>query len=36
MPIYYYVNAYLYRDNVKGIPRNPRNMVNFKSFYVEK
>lgn len=36
LPVYYYVNAYLHRDNVKGIPQNPRNMVNFKSFYVER
>ncbi len=36
LPVYYYVNAYLFRDNVKGIPTHARNMVNFKSFYVEK
>jgi oligopeptide transport system substrate-binding protein len=36
LPVYYYVNAYLSRPNVRGIPQNPRNMFNFKSFYVEK
>jgi oligopeptide transport system substrate-binding protein len=36
IPIYYYVNTYLFRDNVKGIPLDKRNMVNFKSVYVEK
>ncbi|HEV7302036.1 MAG TPA: peptide ABC transporter substrate-binding protein [Tepidisphaeraceae bacterium] len=36
LPMYYYVNSYLHRDNVKGIPQNVRNMVSFKSFYVER
>lgn len=36
LPVYYYVNASLFRSNVKGIPQNPRNMFNFKSFHVEK
>lgn len=34
IPVYYYVGAYLFRDNVKGIPLNPRNMLNFKSVQV--
>jgi oligopeptide transport system substrate-binding protein len=34
IPVYYYVSAYLFRDNVKGIPLNPRNMINFKSVEV--
>lgn len=36
IPIYFYNSAYLFRDNVKGIPLNPRMMLNFKSVYVEK
>jgi oligopeptide transport system substrate-binding protein len=36
IPIYYYVNSYLFRENVKGLPMNVRNMVNFKSIYVER
>jgi len=31
IPLYYYVNAYLFRDNVSGVPLNPRNMVMFKA-----
>ena len=31
IPIYYYVNVYLFRDNVSGVPLNPRNMVIFKA-----
>ncbi len=27
IPLYHYVSAYLIRENVKGIPLNPRNMV---------
>ncbi len=34
IPIYHYVNTYLFRDNVRGIPLHPRNMVNFKSIEV--
>jgi len=31
IPLYHYVNKYAFRDNVKGIPMNPRNMVMFKT-----
>jgi oligopeptide transport system substrate-binding protein len=31
IPIYHYVNVYLFRDNVSGVPLNPRNMVMFKA-----
>jgi oligopeptide transport system substrate-binding protein len=27
MPLYYYVDSYMFRDNVKGVPLNPRNMI---------
>lgn len=30
IPLFHYVNKYVMRDNVKGIPLNPRNMVIFK------
>lgn len=30
IPLYHYVNKYVMRDNVKGVPLNPRNMVIFK------
>lgn len=30
IPLFHYVNKYVFRDNVKGIPLNPRNMVVFK------
>jgi len=30
LPLFHYVNKYVMRDNVKGIPLNPRNMVVFK------
>ncbi len=30
LPMYFYVNKYVMRDNVSGIPLNPRNMVVFK------
>jgi oligopeptide transport system substrate-binding protein len=30
IPLFHYVNKYAMRDNVKGIPLNPRNMVEFK------
>lgn len=36
IPIYYYVNAYLYRDNVRGIALNPRNMVMLQSISVDR
>ncbi len=36
LPMYTYVVCYLYRDNVKGIPLNPREMLNFKSVEVVK
>ena len=35
IPLYHYVNKYAFRDNVHGIPLNPRNMVVFKSLYVD-
>ena len=28
IPVYYYTSAYLFRDNVRGIPLNPRMMLN--------
>jgi oligopeptide transport system substrate-binding protein len=31
LPIFGYVNCYMYRDNVSGVPLNPKNMVMFKS-----
>ncbi len=31
LPIYTYVNAYLYRDDIHGIPLNSRAMIMFKS-----
>lgn len=31
IPLFYYVNVYLFRDNVTGIPLDPRNMVMFKA-----
>lgn len=34
LPVYFYVNAYLFRANVKGIPLNPRDLLNFKSVEV--
>ena len=36
LPIYYIVNTYMFRDNVKGLNTNPRNTIIFKSVYVEK
>jgi len=36
IPIYYYNNAYLYRDNVSGIPNDARSMVMFQSLRVVK
>ncbi|HEY8666809.1 MAG TPA: peptide ABC transporter substrate-binding protein, partial [Tepidisphaeraceae bacterium] len=36
IPIYSYVNVDMSRPNVKGIPRSPRNMINFKSVEVER
>ena len=34
LPIYTYVACYLFRDNVKGIPLNPRQMLVLKSVEV--
>ncbi len=34
LPIYYYTNRYVYRDNVKGLYLNPRSQIMFKSIYV--
>jgi oligopeptide transport system substrate-binding protein len=34
-PLYYLTNQYLFRDEVKGINTNPRNMTMFKGVYVE-
>lgn len=34
--IYNYVNKYMFRPNVKGVSLNARNMVMFKSVYVER
>jgi oligopeptide transport system substrate-binding protein len=34
IPMYTYMNAYLFRDNVKGLPLAPNAMVMFKSIYV--
>lgn len=36
IPLYYYVNASLFRDNVKGITMNARNMVMLKNVWVER
>jgi oligopeptide transport system substrate-binding protein len=34
IPLYDYVNAYMFRDNVRGIPLNPRAMMMFKDIVV--
>jgi ABC-type oligopeptide transport system substrate-binding subunit len=36
IPLYYLTNQYLFRDNVKGINLNPRNMTMLKGVYVER
>ncbi|MDB5172034.1 MAG: hypothetical protein JWN51_807 [Phycisphaerales bacterium] len=36
LPIYAYVNSYMFRDNVTGLPLNPRAMVMFKSIEVKR
>ncbi len=36
IPLYHYVNASLFRENVTGIPLNPRGMVMFKSIKVNR
>jgi oligopeptide transport system substrate-binding protein len=36
LPIYSYVNSYLFRDNVTGLPLNSRAMVMFKSIEVKR
>jgi oligopeptide transport system substrate-binding protein len=35
-PLYYLTNQYLFRDEVKGVNTNPRNMTMFKGVYVER
>lgn len=35
IPVYDYVNVYMFRDNVHGIATNPRNMVMFNAIGVE-
>lgn len=35
IPVYHYVNAYMFRGNVKGIPLHPRNMVMLHAISVE-
>jgi oligopeptide transport system substrate-binding protein len=32
IPLYHYVNTYMFRDDVKGIPLNPRQTTLFKAF----
>jgi len=34
IPIYFYVNYYLLKDNIQGLYENPRNMQNFKAIEV--
>ena len=34
IPIYFYVNYYLLKDNIQGLYENPRNMQNFKAIDV--
>jgi oligopeptide transport system substrate-binding protein len=36
IPLYYLTNQYLFRDDVKGINLNPRNMTMLKGVYVER
>jgi oligopeptide transport system substrate-binding protein len=36
IPVYYYVNVYMFRDNVKGITMDARNMVMFNAVEVGK
>jgi oligopeptide transport system substrate-binding protein len=36
IPLYHYVNKFAFRDNVKGIYMNSRNMVMFKDISVER
>jgi oligopeptide transport system substrate-binding protein len=36
LPIYTYVGCYLYKDNVYGIPLNPRQMLSLKSVEVKR
>lgn len=35
VPLYHYVNAYLFRQNVKGLYMDPRNMVMFQTIKAE-
>lgn len=36
IPLYYYVNVTLHRDNVKGIVNNPKNLIVWKDVFVER
>jgi len=36
MPLYHYVNAYLFRDQVKGLYTHPRNTVMLKAVEVQR
>jgi oligopeptide transport system substrate-binding protein len=36
IPVYYYVNKFMFRENVKGIALSPRNMVMFKAVQVAR
>lgn len=36
IPIYYYVNTFMFRENVRGIPLDPRNMVVLKAVHKVK
>jgi oligopeptide transport system substrate-binding protein len=36
LPLYYYVNAYMFRQNVTGLPLSPNGTVMFKSIHVER
>jgi oligopeptide transport system substrate-binding protein len=36
IPLYYYVNAYMFRANVTGLPLSPNGTVMFKSIHVER
>lgn len=36
MPIYYYVNKYVVKDNIKGLMQSPMGMVDFKNVTVNK
>jgi oligopeptide transport system substrate-binding protein len=36
IPLYYYVNVTLHRDNVKGLLTNPKNLIVWKDVFVER